>query len=367
MAARTDPGPRPDERKVAAHWGATLHEVELTFYGFPPLRPYFYRSITGQDPPGPLGRDWFERWAVGHVLGGRAPVGEALSLCCGFGEIERILARLGAFEHCRAVDLAGPAIDAAREHAAAAGLAQIDYEVVDVEAIELEPESLDLVWANGALHHLAQLDHVVAQVRRALRPGGVFVANEYIGPNHQQLGPRASELVNAVIHLIPPALREQSEATFVPERFRGPRWRELAYRGLTGRLPDRPGLPAWQRRLAATRKAVSLSRLRRRDRPRFGQVWANNPWYYRHVDPSEGVRASEIVGTLKRAFGDVEVRPYNGSILPHALDRRFYEAFDPADDHHARLLDTLTSLESGLIASGQIEPHHAALVCRKPR
>jgi SAM-dependent methyltransferase len=363
--AATHEARRAGADKVSAHWGATLPEVELTFYGFPPLRPYLYRSVAGAEPEGPLGRDWFERWAVEHVLGDRAPVGDCLSLCCGFGEIERILARLGAFESCRAVDFAEPAIKAAREAAATEGLTQISYEVVDVESISLKPESVDLVWANGALHHLERLDHVVGEAHRALRPGGLFVANEYIGPNHQQLGPRESELVNATIHLIPPELRGQSEATFVPAAFKGPRWLELAYRGVTGRLPDKPDAPLWQQRAVTLRRAVSPSRLLRRHRQRFGRVWDNNPWYFRNVDPSEGVRASEIVGALRRVFDEVEVRPYNGSLLAYALDRRFYESFDPADEGHRALLDTLTDLEQRLIASGELAPHHAALVARK--
>jgi SAM-dependent methyltransferase len=366
MELRLDEPRRPDEGKVSAHWGATLHEVERTFYGFPPLRPYFYRSIAGRSPAKPLGRDWFERWAVDEVLGERAPVGECLSLCCGFGEIERILAGLGAFRHCRAVDLAGPAIESARAAAVAEGLSQVTYEVADVESLELEPESVDLVWANGALHHLARLEHVVDQVYRALRPGGLVIANEYIGPDHQQLSRREGELVNAVIHLIPPELRYQSEATFVPARFKGPRALELAFRALAGRLPDPSSLTGWQRRVAKLRRLVAPSQLRpARDRVRFGKVWDNNPWYFRAVDPSEGVRASQIVGALRARFGDVEVRAYNGSILAHALDTGFYDAFDPQDDRHRRVLDLLTDLEASLIDAGEIAPHHAALICVK--
>jgi SAM-dependent methyltransferase len=360
MAATHEAG-HDARQKVSRHWGETLPEVELTYYGFPPLRPYLFRAVTGEDPDGPLPRDWFERWAVAHLHGAAPPAQECLSLCCGFGEIERILARLGAFEHCRGVDLAAPAVEAARAAAAAEGLTQIDYEVVDIEAIELEPESVDLVWANGALHHLSRLEHVLSEVHGALRPGGFLVANEYIGPNHAQLDEREGELVNAVIHLIPQALRDQTEDAFVPARFKGPRWLELGYRGLMGRVPERASLPEWQRRLAAVRRRVSLPRRRP-----FGRVWDNNPWYYEHVDPSEGVRAADIVPVLSDVFEEVDVRYYNGSILPSALDRGFYERFDPSDEQHVELLDTLVRLESGLIASGQIRPHHAALVARKP-
>lgn len=356
---------RPDERKVSTHWGETLHDVERTFYGFPPLRPYFYRTITGRSPDAPLGRDWFERWAVEEVLGARTPVDDCLSLCCGFGEIERILAGLGAFRRCRAVDLAGPAIEAARKAATADGLTQIVYDVEDIEAIELEPESVDLVWANGALHHLARLEHVVEQVYRALRPGGLLIANEYIGPNHQQLSPREAELVNAVIHLIPHELRHQSEATFVPSAFKGPRPVELAFRALAGRLPDPSALSGWQRRLATIRHTIHSPLGHRRRLFRFGKVWANNPWYFRAVDPSEGVRASQIVATLRARFGEVSVHPYNGSILAHALDSAFYDAFDPSDARHRRIVDMLTGLEASMIDAGEIAPHHAALICTK--
>ena len=345
---------------MASHWGATLHDVELTFYGFPPLRPYFYRSITGQEPSEPLGRDWFERWAVEEVLGERAPVVDCLSICCGFGELERILARLGAFQRCTGVDIAEGAIAEARRVAQEEGLGGLSYAVIDLESATLEPESVELVWANGALHHIARLEHLVEQAYLALRPGGMMIANEYIGPDHHQLGPRAVELVNATIHLIPADLRDQTEATFVPELFKGPRRLELAFRGISGRLPQRDSLPSWQRRLVAVRSA-----LRRRTRSRFGRVWANNPWYYRHVDPSEGVRASDVVPVLQRVFDDVEVRPYNGSILPHALDRRFYETFDPTDERHVRLLGLLVAVEEGLVDAGEIKPHHAAIVCRK--
>src|SRR5688500_15785876 len=104
--------------KVVAHCGAPLPEVELSFYGFPPFRPYLYCSVVGAEPAGLFGGDWFERCAVEHVLGDQALVGSCLSLCCGFGEIERILARLGAFERCRAIDFPEPATEAAREAAA---------------------------------------------------------------------------------------------------------------------------------------------------------------------------------------------------------------------------------------------------------
>jgi SAM-dependent methyltransferase len=359
MAAATTERRRPDEEKVRAHWNETLPPLESTFYGFPPLRPYLYRCITGRDPTEPLDRDWFERWAVTEILGGRAPVASCLSLCCGFGEIERILARLGAFEHCLGVDLAPEAVAAARVAAASDGIDGLSYQVVDVETVEFEPDTYDLIWANGALHHVARLEHVVTAAYKSLRPGGLLVANEYVGPNHHQLDPRTVELVNAAIHLLPPELRDQTEDTFVPERFRTLRSLEMLYRLAAGRLPAASGARGLRRALIRARRTIPSRR-----RP-FGPAFSNNPWYYRDVDPSEGVRASAIVPILRAQFEEVDVRPYNGSILPHVLGPRFYHAFATADPAHNALLTTLTELEAGLVAAGEIEPHHAAIVCRK--
>lgn len=47
------------------------------------------------------------------MLGWVAPVERYLNLCCGFGEIERILDRLDAFKECVGVDVAPGKLKAA--------------------------------------------------------------------------------------------------------------------------------------------------------------------------------------------------------------------------------------------------------------
>lgn len=61
----------------------------------------------------------------------------------------------------------------------------------------------------------------------------------------------------------------------------------------------------------------------------------------------------------------MSVHPYNGSILAHALDSAFYDAFDPSAARHRRIVDLLTGLEASMIDAGEIAPHHAALICTK--
>jgi SAM-dependent methyltransferase len=328
---------------VEEHWGSYRPAVERVFYGFPPLRPHLYEYVAGRPPDTALGRDWVERWIVAEHLADRTPFAECVSLCCGFGEVEQLLAGLGIFEHCVGIDLAEQAVATARHEADEAGLGEVlDFRAGDLNALELDPESVDLVWSNGALHHLSELEHVVAQAHRALRPGGTLVAVEYTGPNLNLPSARHRELINAAVHVIPPRLRSTSEATFIPSKFKAPGKRQQAYR--------------------AVRKAL---RPLRRSEFRFGKVWDSDPWYTTKVDPSEGVRAEEIVRVLRDTFDEIQVNGFGGSLLQWALDPTFYERFDESSVADARVLRTLVELEHGLIESGELEHANSIIIARK--
>ncbi|MGB7032481.1 MAG: hypothetical protein WBF29_13660, partial [Syntrophobacteria bacterium] len=83
---------KKDKLKIAQHWGQTPPDVSKTFYGFPPIRDYLFTCISGRVEK--TERNWCERWTIETYLSDDIPLEECLSLCCGFGEIERMLADL---------------------------------------------------------------------------------------------------------------------------------------------------------------------------------------------------------------------------------------------------------------------------------
>ncbi len=89
-----------------------------------------------------------------------------LDLGCGDGTLTRELAATGA----RAIG-----VDASPQLVAAARTRGIDARLGDGCALEVEDE-FDAVFSNAALHWMNDQDAVLAGVRRALRPGGRFVA-----------------------------------------------------------------------------------------------------------------------------------------------------------------------------------------------
>jgi SAM-dependent methyltransferase len=328
--------------------------------------------VSGASPPEDLavGRDWYEQGVVRTYLRDVIPVAECLSLCCGFGEIERLLARQRVFERCTGVDLSPDAIARARAQARQEGHDNIEYVVGDLNTLELDAERYDVVWSNGALHHISGLEHLLAQVKKALKPGGYLIANEYVGPDHQQLSPRQLEIINAVIHLIPREYRLRTEETFVPPAVQRRPWARWIFRLGTGEPTTYQRTWSPMKKLVFPPYALAQRALRgmRRGRGRrfaFGKVFDNDPFYFVDKDPSEGVRASQILPLIEKTFDAVEVRHYHGSVLRYALDTRFFERYDAGSARDRELLEFLLGLEEAMIRLGEVRSENAHIVARK--
>jgi SAM-dependent methyltransferase len=364
-----------EARKVAANWGHAREE-SIGFYTFPPIRDLIYEDLTGNRianaSPENLARAVVE-WA----LGAHAPAAECLSLCCGFGDKDRLLHSVGAFRRCTGLDISENAITASKKAAAEYGLEGFEYEVANLNEDDLPVERYDFIFASGSLHHIRNLEHMAAQIYRSLKPGGVFYCDEYVGPAYSNLGHRHREIINAAVHLIPRRLRQSTERTFCPACWRTPAWRRALYeacRFLTGRPftfdIDRPVSPAWPRlKKAGLALAKRLSHRPVENTSRhfeFGQVWDISPELIRQADPSEGVRADEIIPVLKRTFPEIEVRPFLGSILFYALDSQFFRCFDINAAEDVQLLRMLVRMECMYVEAGEIPFIHAGIVGRKP-
>ena len=89
-----------------------------------------------------------------------------LDLGCGDGALTAKLVEMGC--SVVAVDSSAEQIEAARELG-------LDAHVMDGHGLTFENE-FDTVFSNAALHWMGHPDEVIAGVRRALRPGGRFVA-----------------------------------------------------------------------------------------------------------------------------------------------------------------------------------------------
>jgi 2-polyprenyl-6-hydroxyphenyl methylase/3-demethylubiquinone-9 3-methyltransferase len=94
-----------------------------------------------------------------------------LDVGCGGGFLAEEFARLGC--DVTGVDPSQPSLEAARQHAEREGL-DISYQLGSGEHLPVADASFDIVYCCDVLEHVDDLHAVIAEISRALKPGGVF-------------------------------------------------------------------------------------------------------------------------------------------------------------------------------------------------
>jgi SAM-dependent methyltransferase len=164
------------------------------------VRHYINRSIGGGDGTWPL--DWFQGRYPSQVFE------RALSIGCGSGALERDLVRRGIVRSIEAFDASPASIELARELAAKENLGdRIHYSIADFNTAVLKPAAYDLVCFHQSLHHVDALEHLLREVRRALKPGGMLYLDEFVGPSRTYWNEVTIRWYSAIYRLFPRSLR----------------------------------------------------------------------------------------------------------------------------------------------------------------
>ncbi len=248
-------------QRLAVHrfWNAAHARGGIaTWLAEPAVRRCLNRRITGSPDLWPI--DWLARDVV------RRPLPRALSLGCGEGALERDLMSKRLCESLVGLDISEGALELARRQARAAGHDNLRYARADLDRLRLEPASFDAVFVHQALHHVRELEACLDQVAQSLEPGGLFYADEYVGPSRHQ----------------------------------------------------------WRRELLAAAEEVFQGlpkAARRRRRLQLPVDWR---------DPSEAVRSAEIVPLIAECFEVRERRDYGGNLFAVVYPHLRLERLDPA-------------------------------------
>lgn len=108
---------------------------------------------------------------------GQLPAMDVLEIGVGMGSHAQLLA--ASARSFRGIDLTQAAVDATRERFRLAGLDPASIEQMDAEHLEYPDASFDFVWSWGVVHHSANTQQILAEIRRVLRPGGRAVTMVY--------------------------------------------------------------------------------------------------------------------------------------------------------------------------------------------
>jgi len=266
------------------------------------LRRYVHPAISGSADANWLG------WAAQRYFS--TPVQRALSIGSGDGGLERHGLSAGLAEKFEAFDAAPGAVNLARELAQQHGIAdRVTYVVADLNEHRFEPRRYDAAFASMAVHHIRDLEHFFSQLQQALKPGSLFISNEFVGPNQFQWTDRQMELADGLLKTL-------------PERYR----RSL----VSGHLKTR-----------VTRQPISNMNA---------------------VDPTEAIRSADIIPLMRRYFEVIEKVDYGGTLLNLILEEIAGNFNDTEED--LAVLKPLFEAERRYIDTGVIESDFTVLVAR---
>jgi SAM-dependent methyltransferase len=249
-------------------------------------------------------RDWLSSWATRYFHGHDLRV---LVLGCGEGWLERALSEWSFVRSIDAVDFAEPAVARAREQ----GGPKIRYGVVDLNHDTLESDAYDVVVAHSILHHIEHLEHAFDQIERAMKPEATLIVNEYIGPNRFQYSDEVVTIVNELLRCLPARLRRSA-------------------------LEDRT--------------------YEVRERPTIDEMIAN--------DPSEAVRAADVMPMLRQRFEILDQRALGGTVLMHLL-YDIVQNFRFDDPHERAMIELLCAFEGALVDTNAIPSDFVLAAARK--
>lgn len=163
----------------------------------------------------------YETYTCNKFLGNKSNL-HMLSIGCGNGTHEIRFAQQPQFEKITAIDISDKLIAQAQTNAHHQKLKNISFEVADIYQMEQEPESLDIIYFHSSLHHFSNLEKLIIKLKTWLKPGGILVIHEYVGPNRFGMNEQMRQTANDWLTLIPLKWRTRYKTNKLKTHISGP-------------------------------------------------------------------------------------------------------------------------------------------------
>lgn len=313
-AAAAEATPPRDEREVALDFWNEKHAHDVANQeALDPIdytRHWFlYNHSVSKPLTGDCAKYWLDeignRWL-------RPRPERMLALGCGPAFIEEQILERDFAGTIVAYDTSEVAIASARERLAKTPYAErMDLRCGNVLEAGLPDASFDAVFVEAALHHFTDLEATFALMHRVLRPGGLLLFDEYVGPDLQQYPPELEALLTRINACLAPQLRRDFE---------------------TGEVRE------------TVEKCPVEVQMQR--------------------DPTEGVHASQILPLTCRWFDVLDRRDYGGTIMRPLFNRILLNWDFPNDPKDQTIAQLIVLLEHELMRVGAIPTHNVVIVAR---
>ena len=281
------------KRRSVSAFDASLEHTS-NWWEIPLVKERWNRMITGD------AHMTFEEYTIDRYLSQMAPPLRVLSPGSGYCQHELAMADNPLFGEIVCLDINQGNLDDAAARARERGLSNLTFHCGDIEGFDFTHERFDLVMFNNSLHHFRNVRRLLGSlIPQCLKPTGLLLVYEYVGPTRFQLPSTQIRAINEAIRLIEKPLRQRYRTSTYKTHYYG----------------------------------SGLLRM----------VMA---------DPSEAVDSASILPALHAFYDTIEERPFGGNILPYALkDLAFH--FVRSDERATETLHRLFRFEDEYIRTHQ--------------
>jgi ubiquinone/menaquinone biosynthesis C-methylase UbiE len=235
-----------------------------------------------------------------------------LSIGCGTGELERGLIKIGCAKAIDAFDIDEESIKTAISLSKKSKINDINYFVADANKIFLPENKYDLVVAHNAVYHFVELEHIMTEINKSLKPDGIFVMVEYVGPNRFQWTDKQLKIINDLLKLLSDRYKKDADNDLITKPI-------------------------------VTQKTMEG---------------------YLRENPSEAIRSADIVPLLHKHFEVIEEKDMGGTILL-MLFANIIDNFDISKEEDLTLLNLLCYFEKFAIVEKEIPSDFKLLIAIK--
>lgn len=292
----------PDLQQTADHWAKTYQSEEFArreWIAHPMAIARLKRIMNGHET--------HAKWFIHEQLKGRR-IRRGLAIGVGVAAHENQIVASGLVDSYDYYDVSQVGLDIARAGAEKLGVAhKINFVCADVNQVAFPPDTYDLITFMASLHHIYELEKTLLACEKALAPGGLLWAFEYVGPDRFAYPPEHYDIAKRLFRILAEDIRYPGEP-------------ELKF-------------------------------------PTPEDVIA--------VDPTEAVHSSEILPTMRRIWPDLKVYGQYGSLsfmMMWCLNHNGLYDTERGFEAYGTIID----LETALVDSGALPHYFVNAIARKP-
>ncbi len=201
------------EKSTAQNYWESNPTAGLTKQGYWLSNPIIQKAVNQRLSGGNTEGYWLT-WLANNFFKKRR-FDNLLSIGCGVGNHEILMAELGLASQIDAFDFSETSLEIARKDATAAGL-DINFYQDDFNLFVInEDKKYDLVFCSGALHHVKELERCLSTIQKCLKPDGYFIVNEYVGDCYNIYNENQLDLINRIYKCFHYTLRSGTSEVFL--------------------------------------------------------------------------------------------------------------------------------------------------------